>query len=107
LIFNHGQRYGQIGSKILYYSGWQYEWTVVTPRNRIKSVFIQAPPASNPSSLIQYCNDDDIIISLDAVGLRGNSESEGVRFNTYYIEFPEGATKVYLSSETGTMKLFK
>lgn len=95
------QKYGDVGSAINTFSSDGYRSTKILKTDGIEYVVVSAPPESKPSSLVQYVSEDDIIISLDATGMRGGE------FRTVVLNYPEGATGVYVSSATGDLHIYK
>lgn len=87
-----GQTYGDVGNIININPASNYQHIVVNKNDGITKYKLRCPlGAQTPSSLVQYVNNTDIIISRSA---------EGLTAGTYYTEkitWPEGATKVYIS----------
>lgn len=97
--FSNGQKYGDVGSIIQTFTkGTAYKWAKIFKIDGVSFVVLAPPSDGNPSSLIQYVNDNNIIIQLDAVS---GTLTPGVA-STYNISWPDGATAAYITTATGT-----
>lgn len=90
-----GQSYGDVGSAIqidtAYANSW---WHARFPLSLgATNARIWLAYNANPSSCIQFVDDDDIIISR--IATRGSYTVNA--YNDYTLEWPEGATAVYIS----------
>jgi endonuclease/exonuclease/phosphatase family metal-dependent hydrolase len=94
-----GQTYGSIGSKIMVGLTSTWKHIKINKTDGVKNVSIQVPPKSDPSSVIQYVDADDIIVSLVGTGLGGGS------IYKHELSFPEGATSVYVSGTEGSINV--
>lgn len=92
--------YGNVGGTINVYTDATNEHTIIIPSDNIHKVDIGLTSCTG-QSMIQYCNDDGLVISRDALNLPTNST------NTIYINWPEGATKAYISGADGKVKLYR
>ena len=95
------QKYGTVGNAIQTWPSAGYRSTKILKTDGVEYVMLAAPANSTPSSLVQYVNDSDIIISLDATGMSGGEVRKVV------LAFPEGATGVYVSSAPGELHIYK
>lgn len=87
-----GQTYGDVGNVIEVNPATIYQHILVNKNDGITEYKLRCPlGAQNPSSLVQYVNNLDIIISRSAEGL-----TQG-EYYTEKVTWPEGATKVYIS----------
>lgn len=90
----NGQSYGNIGSAIQFddsHNNYKHYRIPVSSGATRTRIFV--PAESNASSLIQYVNENDIIIAKDAVS--GNYTTKA--YNEYDLNFPSGADAVYIS----------
>lgn len=99
-IFEQGQSYGEIGGKIQtgIFNTWTH--TKLYKEGKGKRVQITIPPTSRPSSVIQYVDDSENIVSLDGTGLSG-----GESYN-FDLVFPAEASAVYVSGDEGKIRIF-
>lgn len=96
-----GQRYGNVGSAIQLYSDPGWKSVKILKTDGIVRVAGKNVSSSNVSSLVQYVDDDDIIISREIVSPASSQEYD------IELSFPTGATGVYVSAATGTLAAYK
>ena len=96
--FASAQKYGNVGGAIQTFNGPLWESTKIYPDMGIVSVSLKSP-SSSASSLLQYVDDNDIIISREAVSPTANVYIE------IPITFPEGASAAYISGTSGTTRI--
>lgn len=98
--FGVGQSYGNVGNKINIYEDGALEHVRVSKEDEIDIARLRTP-TGNISSLVQYVDDNDMIISLDVV------KPEVGSLHTIDLNYPDSATAVYISGLKNTISLFK
>lgn len=96
-IVSDKQAYGTVGSMVQFGTLSETEYTVVN----IEGVYakFKSAPHAVVSSYIQYTDTDGIIVSRKFENIGNNVECEEL------IEFPEGATKCYITGAKGTISI--
>lgn len=97
-----GQAYGSVGSNITTSTNdIRYQHTYLTDvKNR--SISVKVPPASNPSSLVQYVDSNGKITRLFGVGY-----TDGQVFDFVLPPFEIGESGVYITSATDFLSIFE
>ena len=98
-----GQSYGTVGAVVQTDNKEIWRHLRISKEENICAVQIQWPSYSNASSIIQYVDDSDVIIKLDAV----TSQIDTQKPSIFTIDFPSGATGVYVSSIPSALKLYR
>lgn len=96
-----GQRYGTVGNAIQLYSDPGWNSTKILKTDGVTRVTGKNVGSGNVSSLVQYVDDNDIIIALDIVSPSANQTYD------FAPSFPTGATGMYMSGAAGTLKIYK
>lgn len=98
-IITGRQAYGTVGSNIQFGSLSEADYTVV----EIEGVYVRfkSVPTSQVSSYIQYTDANNTIVSIKFENIGNNVDCEEL------IEFPEGATKCYITGAKGTISIVK
>lgn len=94
------QAYGNVGQIINVGDLSGAEYTVID----IEGVYVSfksLPGDTRISSYLQYTNSDDVIVARKFENIGNNIKCEE------FIEFPEGATKCYITVATGTLSVVK
>lgn len=98
-IITGKQAYGTVGSVVNVENLSETEYTVVN----IEGVYakFKSAPSTKVSSYLQYTDTNGIIVSKKFENIGNNVECEEL------IEFPEGATKCYITGAKGTISIVK
>lgn len=99
--FEPRQATAKPGEKIMFFHDDVFEHTVINRSDGVEkvNVTLQGTYFGN-ASFIVYCTEDDIVISREIL-----YKEEGAK--DFILDFPEGSPKVYVSSVTGTTRIYK
>lgn len=95
------QKYGTVGNVIRTYNEAAWNSTKILKTDGITRVVGKNVNSGSVSSLVQYVDDNDIIIALDFVSPSANQSYD------FAPSFPTGATGMYVSGAAGTLKIYK